>query len=126
MSSPIRSPRGLRQQVVGEPAPENVRRQIPALLAADCAIGNDPRVRHRLDWRRNVLLTALADDDEGMNAGRRALEHEISIGEYKTNSSIITRSVGEQSNLVVLACLEAKRGIAERGIKSLRNIFPLP
>jgi hypothetical protein len=32
---------------------------------------------------RDVLLTSFADDDKGMNAGRWAIEHGNSIGEYK-------------------------------------------
>ena len=66
---------------------KNVREQIPALRSTKGAIGNDPRIRHGLDGRREVLLAALADYDEGMGAGRRGTEHEHSIGEDKAKMS---------------------------------------
>ena len=62
---------------------EDVRGQIPAPRSAKRTIGDDPRVRHCLDWCGNVLLTALAGYDKRMDASRRAVEHETSIGEYK-------------------------------------------
>ena len=48
-------------------------------------IGNDPGVRQSLDRRRDLLLTAFADDDKGMDAGCWAVEHGNSIGEYTAN-----------------------------------------
>lgn len=53
---------------------ENVRRQIPAPRAAKWAIGNGPRVRHRLHGCGNVLLTAFADWNEGTDADSWAME----------------------------------------------------
>jgi hypothetical protein len=70
---------------VRKPSLEDVGRQIAALRSTKRAIGNYPGVRHSLDWRTDVLLTALADNDEWMDAGRGAVEHETSIGEYKAN-----------------------------------------
>ena len=61
---------------MGQPAPEYVRRQIPTLLAAERALGNDPGVRQGLDRRGDILLTAFANDDIRMNAGCWAVEHE--------------------------------------------------
>jgi hypothetical protein len=55
---------------MGQPAPEYVRRQIPTLLAAERALGDDPGVRQGLDRRRDVLVAAFANDDKEMNAGR--------------------------------------------------------
>lgn len=70
-----------------KPALENVRSQITALHSTKRAIHDDPRIPHGLDGRRDVLLAALTDNDEGMDAGRWAMEHESSIGEYKTKIS---------------------------------------
>lgn len=94
--SPIASPpmcdlRWFRQPVVRKQALENVRRQIPTPCPKEWAIGDDPRVWHGLDWCRNVLLTVLADYDKWMDASHRAVEHEISIGEYKANISTNAR-----------------------------------
>ena len=74
---------------MGKLAPENVRWQIPALLAAERTLGNDPRVRQGLNWRGDILLTAFADDDKGMVPGCWAVEHGNIIGEYKAKLSTI-------------------------------------
>jgi hypothetical protein len=79
---------------MGQPAPEYVHRQIPTLLAAERAFGNDPGVRQSLDRRGNILLTTFANDDKGMDAGCWAVEHGNSIGEYKANISTISPHVG--------------------------------
>ena len=91
-SPPICNPRELRQQVVGQPSPKNVRRQVPAFLTAARTNGDDPCVRHGLDRRGDVLLATLAEDHKGMNAGGWAVEHGYSVGEYKTNISTIART----------------------------------
>jgi hypothetical protein len=72
---------------VRESTLEDVRRQVTALRSTKRTISDDPRIGHGLDGRRDVLLAALADYDEGMDAGRRGMEHEHSIGEYKAKMS---------------------------------------
>lgn len=72
---------------------ENVGGQIPTPRSAKRAIGDDPRVRHSLDRRRDVRLTAFADDDKGMEDAGGWCEHENSIGEYKANISTRERNV---------------------------------
>lgn len=69
--------------------------------SAKWAVGNDPRVRYGLNRCRDVLLTALADYDKGMDAvGRRAMEHHTSIGEYKAKMSTSSRfRAGHQRTL---------------------------
>ena len=74
---------------MGKPAPENICGQIPACLAAERALGSDPGVRQSLNRRRDVLLTPFAADDKWMDAGRWAVEHEYSIGEYTAKISTI-------------------------------------
>jgi hypothetical protein len=74
---------------MGKQVQENVFRQIPALLTAERVLGNNPRVWQRLDLRRDVPPTSFANDDKGMDAGRWAVKHEYSIGEYKAKISTI-------------------------------------
>ena len=74
---------------MGYPTSENVYRQIPALLVAERTLGNDPRIRQSLDRCGDILPTAFANDNKGMNAGCWAMEHAYSIGEYKANISTI-------------------------------------
>ena len=47
-------------------------------------------------WNRrgDILPTSFADDEKGMDAGRRASEHENSIGEYKANISAVSLKSG--------------------------------
>ena len=66
---------------------KNVRGQVASPRSANGAIGNDPGIRHGLDWCRDVLLAGLADYDKGINAARWAMEHGHSIGEHKANIS---------------------------------------
>jgi hypothetical protein len=60
---------------------EYVCGQIPALLAAEGAFSNNPRTRHRLNRRRNVLATLLANDYERIETRCWGVIHAISIGE---------------------------------------------
>jgi hypothetical protein len=66
-----------------------LRGQIPPPLSAERTIGNNPRVRHGLDWRWDILPARFADDDKGMAVGRWTVEHGDIIGEYKANISQI-------------------------------------
>jgi hypothetical protein len=72
---------------MGKPSLKDLRRQIPAFRAAERAIGDDPCVRHRLDWRGNVLVASFADNHKGMNARGRDVVDEDIIGEYKAKIS---------------------------------------
>jgi hypothetical protein len=38
-----------------------------------------------MDWRGEILPTAFADDDKGVDIGCWAMEHKNSIGEYTAN-----------------------------------------
>ena len=48
-----------------EPPLKYLRWQIPALLLAQRTLRNDPCIRKRINRRSDVLMTALAGDEEG-------------------------------------------------------------
>jgi len=54
---------------------EYVNWQITALLTAERAGSDNPRIGHGLDRRWNVLVTPFANDLERVETGRRSMKH---------------------------------------------------
>ena len=63
------------------------------MLSAERAFRNNPRTRHRLNWRRNVLTTLLANDYERIEARCWGVKHAISIGEQEAKISTSYASI---------------------------------
>ena len=72
---------------MGEPASEDIRRQIRAPLATEGAFSHNPRVGHRHHGRGNVFTASFAPDCVVANAGFGQVPHPNSIGEQTANIS---------------------------------------
>ena len=70
-------------QLVRESPTENVRGQVAAPLITERALRCNPSVRHRFNWRGDVLTASLAADRVIAQPGLRHVKHRISIGEHK-------------------------------------------
>ncbi|MGA8731195.1 MAG: hypothetical protein WB608_20730 [Terracidiphilus sp.] len=61
---------------------EDVSGQVPALLTTQRTCCDYPRVRHGLDWGRDVFSASLAHHGVVANLGWRQIPHAAIIGEY--------------------------------------------
>jgi hypothetical protein len=75
---------------VRQGAPEDVRRQVPALRSAERAHGDEPIVPIRGANRRGQILTAfLESDDEVIASGFGQVENQKSLGEYSAKVHMV-------------------------------------
>ena len=76
--------------------------QITALLPAERAGSDDPRIGHGFDRRRNVLVTPFANDHERIETGRRSVKHKRQYwrtkGEYVKTAE--NPNVGREPHIV--------------------------
>lgn len=75
---------------MGEPASENIRRQIRTTLAAKDTFSHDPPVGHRHHGSGNVFTASFAPDRVVAYVKLRQVPHPNSIGEETTNTSTIS------------------------------------
>lgn len=75
-------------QLLRQPAPEDVSRQVPTPLPAEGALCHDPRIRHGLYRRGDILSASFAADGVVARCGLGQVPHAESIGEIKAKSQI--------------------------------------
>ena len=75
---------------MGEPASENIRRQIRTTLAAKDTFSHDPPVGHRHHGSRDVFTASFAPDREVAKARFGQVPHPNSIGEQTANISTVS------------------------------------